>query len=358
MAAGPGWLASEGVARGRRRPARGRGKRRARSSDLHAGAFVGLIDRMTKAGPSTTASPCRALVVDDRDISRRGICSLLGSSRSIEVVGDVRSTDQVTEIVRTKDPTLVVMKLGSPTARYLQIVRWIKQHARRTKVLMIVDLAQPPERSAVLQAVICGVDGLLGADVSRQELLQAVNRVGNGEVYVQLHVLQTLFEQIRTLPLPLGYLAEPVSGRDSNLSARQVQIIHYIRLGLSNKEIAAELGLSEATVKTHVHRIFRKLGIADRTKAAVWTLTNVTALDETPASASAVADVAGPVALPSDATAPADDAESTEGGGRSVRPRRVVAAVGEQRLRADAEPGHPGVRWPAEPRRQVGECRG
>jgi DNA-binding NarL/FixJ family response regulator len=88
---------------------------------------------MAKQSPSATASPCRVLVVDDRDISRRGVCSLLGSSRSLEVVGAVRSTDQVAEIVRTKEPTLVVMKLGSPAVRYFQMVRWIKQHSRRPR---------------------------------------------------------------------------------------------------------------------------------------------------------------------------------------------------------------------------------
>ena len=115
-------------------------------------------------------------------------------------------------------------------------------------------------------------------------------------------------------------------------------------------------------MKTHVHRIFRKLGIADRTKAAVWTLSNVTVLDEMPSPALASADVAGPNALPSDATARpterADDAENAEGGGRAVRPRGAVAAVGERRLRADAAPGHPNARWPPEPGRRVGEGRG
>ncbi len=212
--------------------------------------------------------PSRVLIADDHALFRAGIRVMLSSRPDIEVVGEADDGEEAVELCRKTRPDLVMMDLGMPKMDGIAATRAIKSEFPRTIVLVLTAFA---DEDLLLEAVRAGAAGYVIKDaVGPIELLDAVNGVLNGESQVDQDLVMNLVRRLadetepRTKPTALEH-AVP----EGSLTEREIEVLRLLPLGRTNREIAAELHLSLSTVKKRLERIISKLGVSDRTQAAV-----------------------------------------------------------------------------------------
>jgi NarL family two-component system response regulator LiaR len=220
------------------------------------------------------ADPIRVLVVDDHQIVRKGICALLATKRDIRVVGE--ASDGATAIAQARElePDVILMDLMMPEMDGIQATREITSRQPRARILVLTSFA---EQEQVLRAIKAGALGYLLKDSGPQELLQAIRQVHRGEPSIQPSVARKLLSELAAPP------QKPLTS--DPLTPREVDILRLVAQGLSNKEIASQLSISEETVHTHVSSILGKLHLASRTQAALYALKRgIARLDDVPKS--------------------------------------------------------------------------
>jgi DNA-binding NarL/FixJ family response regulator len=215
---------------------------------------------------SASATPPEAvtvLIADDQALVRAGFRSILESQPGITVVGEAADGRDAVDLARKRRPSVVLMDIKMPDLDGLEATRRIlAEDDQETAVLMLTtfDLNE-----YVYEALRAGASGFLLKDVLPEDLIAAVRVVADGDALIAPTVTKRLIEHfIRTAP-PSTPPAEL-----SDLTPREVEVLTLIARGLSNGEIAADLVLSEATVKTHVKHVLAKLGVRDRVQAVVF----------------------------------------------------------------------------------------
>ncbi|RDI96589.1 DNA-binding response regulator [Meiothermus sp. QL-1] len=193
----------------------------------------------------------RILLADDHPVVRAGLLGLLSSQPDFEVVGEAADGQEVLEAVERLAPRVVLMDLRMPRLDGVSAIRQIR--ARFPQVEVLVLTTYDTDRD-ILRAIEAGATGYLLKDVPREELFRAVRLCARGESVLSPPVAARL----------LGRMRGPV---EENLSVREIEVLSLVAKGLSNKEIARKLKISEATVKTHLLHTFSKLGVDDRTAA-------------------------------------------------------------------------------------------
>lgn len=206
------------------------------------------------------AEVIRVLIVDDHPVVRQGLRSFLSSREGIEVVGEAGDGEQaVAEVVRL-GPDVVLMDLVMPGAGGVVAIRRIGDADPSARVLVLTSFSSDDQ---VVPAVQAGAAGYLLKDVAPADLEAAVRAVHRGEALLDPSVVA-------------GVMAEVASGRApaaaglDDLTPRERDVLRLLGAGLSNRQLAAELFVSEKTVKTHVSSILAKLRLTDRTQAALW----------------------------------------------------------------------------------------
>ena len=195
----------------------------------------------------------KVLIVDDHAIMRRGLASLLSTSWEIEVVGD--AGDGETGILKAMKlkPNVVIMDLMMPEMDGTEATRRLLQKAPETKILIFTTFGAA---DGIGHAIEAGASGAISKNVELSELVAAIKAVANGERAFSPDIEQILSEEP---PLP-------------ELSSRQAEILHSITRGLTNEDIARQLGISVPMVKEHVAATFAKLGATNRAEAVAITL--------------------------------------------------------------------------------------
>ncbi len=207
----------------------------------------------------TTSSPVRVLIVDDHELARAGIAAVLMREPGIEVVGEAGDGAAALDFVSRHPVDLVMMDLQMPGMDGIEATRRIKALRPAIRVIMVTVQAKP---DALMDALRAGVAGYLLKDASRREIIGAVRQVLRGEAFLNPDlVMQTLRRLAATAPDD----ESPVEP----LTAREQQVLRLLMQGKTNREIARELIISPGTVKVHVEHIIAKLGVSDRTQAAV-----------------------------------------------------------------------------------------
>jgi DNA-binding NarL/FixJ family response regulator len=207
-----------------------------------------------------TADPIRVLIADDQRVVRDGLTMLVGLIEGVEVIGT--ASDGVEALARAKAelPDVVLMDLRMPHMEGAQATRELVAALPGTRVLVLTTYADDESLFPALQA---GARGYLTKDASAEEIEQAIRAVAAGRTHLDPVVQQRLLETVQS---PTGTATEPDQQPDE-LTARESEVLKLIASGLSNAEIAESLVVSNATVKTHINRIFAKIGARDRAQA-------------------------------------------------------------------------------------------
>jgi DNA-binding NarL/FixJ family response regulator len=205
----------------------------------------------------------RAVIADDQMMVREGFSVLLNAQRDIEVVGEAVDGQEAVEKVTALQPDVVLMDIRMPVLNGIEATRQIVRDELPTRVLVLTtfDLDE-----YVYEALRAGASGFLLKDSSARELTDAVRIVASGDALLAPSITKRLIGEFSRLGAPRG----PSRARLDDLTERETEVLALVAQGLSNAEIAAHLVVAEQTVKTHIGRILVKLGLRDRTQAAVF----------------------------------------------------------------------------------------
>lgn len=201
-----------------------------------------------------TEPPIRLLLCDDHEMVRAGLRSFLDLQDDMQVVGEAGTAEEAIALVPRLAPDVVLMDLVLPGLSGVDAVRRLKVDHPALKVLVLTSFSG---EDAVLPAVRAGAAGYLLKDVKPAELAEALRTVHRGGAPLDPQVAVTVMRSV----------TEPAV---DPLTPREREVLGLIARGLSNRPIARELALSEKTVKAHVSAVLSKLGVADRTQAALW----------------------------------------------------------------------------------------
>ena len=205
----------------------------------------------------------RLLLADDHAIVRRGLQLYLKTQPDFELVGEAATGQEVLERVAELQPDIVLMDLHMPVVNGIEATRQIKASHPAVKVIVLTSFS---DHDHVLPAVKAGARGYLLKDIEPDELAKSIRQVYAGKVELHPDVAGLLLEQIAN---PEDSAPERNATPFDELTAREREVLQLIASGLTNKEIAAALFITEKTVKTHVSHILEKLGLSDRTQAAI-----------------------------------------------------------------------------------------
>jgi NarL family two-component system response regulator LiaR len=201
----------------------------------------------------------RVLIADDHAVVRQGLRTFLELQEDIEVVGDVADGEAAVAAVERQAPDVVLMDLVMPGVDGVEAIRRIRARSPGARVLVLSSFL---DDERLFPAVRAGAAGYLLKDVEPRELVKAIRTVHGGEALLHPAVAARLMDEIAA-----GRAAEPDL---DGLTDREREVLTLIARGLPNKLIARDLSISEKTVKTHVSSILGKLGLTDRTQAALY----------------------------------------------------------------------------------------
>ena len=206
----------------------------------------------------------RVLIADDHELMRSGLRGMLDAQDDIEVAGEAADGAQAVEQAIALRPDVVMMDIRMPRVDGIEATRRLAAHgegAPRVLVLTTFDLDE-----YVWEALRAGAAGFMLKDAAPRQLVVAVRTIAAGEALLAPAITQRMVERFMRAP-PAGAAAQ--RERFAELTERELQVLKLVARGRSNAEIAAELYLSPATVKTHVTRILAKLDLRDRVQAVV-----------------------------------------------------------------------------------------
>lgn len=218
-----------------------------------------------RGSSDTRQPPITVLLVDDHAVVLRGLRFFLETEADIEVVGEAGDGRSALEAVERLRPDVVLMDLVMPGIDGVQATREVVRAYPETKVIVLTSFS---EQDRVVPAIQAGAAGYLLKDVAPDALAEAIRAVHRGEARLHPRIAQALMIQVGRGPQGDG----PGRGEDphATLTPREAEVLALLAQGRSNKEIAAELSIAETTVKTPVSNILGKLGLQDRTQAAVY----------------------------------------------------------------------------------------
>jgi DNA-binding NarL/FixJ family response regulator len=205
------------------------------------------------------------LIADDQALVRGGLRLIVNTQNDMQVVGEANDGHQAIELARRLQPDVVLMDIRMPHLDGLEATRQLSSDqtlaATRLLILTTFDLD-----AYVYEALRAGASGFLLKDAPPEQLVDAIRTVTRGDALLAPSITRRLIERFLRQPV----LAAPGSKPLDQLTAREREVLELIAHGLSNSEIAVRLYLTEATVKTHVAHIYRKLGLRDRAQAVVY----------------------------------------------------------------------------------------
>lgn len=207
-------------------------------------------------------SQIQIVIVDDHEIVREGLYTLLTEEAKIEVVGQAANAADALRVVGQTRPNVVLMDLVMPGTDGVEATRQIRERYPETQVVVLTSFG---EDHRVRDAIQAGAIGYLLKDVLKADLLRAIELAAEGKPTLHVVAQQALMRQTTAQTTPAAH---------NDLTEREHDVLKLIAQGHSNKEIALALHLTEGTVKGYVSAILSKLGVADRTQAALYAVKN------------------------------------------------------------------------------------
>jgi len=201
--------------------------------------------------------PIRVLLADDHAVVREGIRQFLERAKDIVVVAEADDGEAAMSLIRAHQPDVAVLDIQMPKATGIEVTRWVRANMRETGVLVLTAYDDDPYIIAVLQA---GANGYVLKTASPLEIIQAVRDVHDGKSAINQAIAQRLIafviQQKNETPI-------------EKLSDREMEVLFSLAKGLTNRAIAAQLGISDRTVQGHIAHIFDKMCVSNRTEAVM-----------------------------------------------------------------------------------------
>jgi DNA-binding NarL/FixJ family response regulator len=201
--------------------------------------------------------PIRVLLADDHAVVREGIRQFLERAKDIVVVAEADDGEAAMSLIRAHQPDVAVLDIQMPKATGIEVTRWVRANMRETGVLVLTAYDDDPYIIAVLQA---GANGYVLKNASPLEIIQAVRDVHEGKSAINQAIAQRLIafviQQKNETPI-------------EKLSDREMEVLFSLAKGLTNRAIAAQLGISDRTVQGHIAHIFDKMCVSNRTAAVM-----------------------------------------------------------------------------------------
>jgi len=204
----------------------------------------------------------RVLISDDQALVRGGFRAILGAQPDIEVVGEAENGAEAVALAERRRPDVILMDIRMPVLDGVEATRRLVADGSPARILVLTTFDLDEYVHAAIRA---GASGFLLKDVTPAKLLEAIRIVAGGDALLAPSVTRRLLERFAAT-LPAG---DQSSDMLAQLTARETEVLRLLAGGLSNAEIASELVVSEATVKTHISSLLRKLGLRDRVQAVI-----------------------------------------------------------------------------------------
>ncbi len=205
----------------------------------------------------------RIVIADDHSMIREGLKQLLELDNDIRVVGEASNGEECLTLIEMEKPDVVLLDINMPVMNGLKMLEVLRNSANRKQRVLILTIHN--EIEYLMKAVSIGVEGYVLKDAESAVLKKAIYKVHSGEEYIDYTMVPLLNERIAQ---------EKEKVEEEKLTRREIEVLKLLAEGLFNKEIAYKLSISEKTVKNHVSNIFKKIGVFDRTQAAVYAIKN------------------------------------------------------------------------------------
>ena len=203
----------------------------------------------------------RVMIVDDHDVVREGLRSLLNRRAGLSVIAEAASVKEAVEQAIQKRPDVVVMDVRLPDGSGVEACRDIRSELPDTKLIMLTSYA---DDEAIVSSIMAGASAYLLKQTRGQQLADAVEAVAKGESLLDQKVIQRVMDQMRTMA------TQPKGDKQNELTEQEQKILMLIAEGKTNREIAQMLYLGEGTVRNYVSSILSKLGVNNRAEAAAY----------------------------------------------------------------------------------------
>jgi len=205
----------------------------------------------------------RVLIVDDQALFREGLRTLLSLQPQLEVIGEAAHGQEALVLAREHRPDVVLMDLRMPVCGGVEATRRIRAAVPECRIIVLTTFEDDDD---VFEALRAGAAGYLLKDVGTEKLLEAIHAAAKGESFLQPSIAAKVVAEFNRLSQPRGIADAKLA---ESLSQRECEVLRQLAAGRSNKEIAVALQLAEGTVKNHMTNVLGKLGVLDRTQAAL-----------------------------------------------------------------------------------------
>lgn len=203
----------------------------------------------------------RLLIVDDHEMVREGLKAILVTEPDFQIMGEAANADQALELIERLQPDVALVDIRLPGVNGIELCRVAGTRFPNTAVIILTTFT---DENLVAQCVQAGARGFIVKDIERLDLKRSIRAVARGEAAIDTKVAASVLAQLRRSPPPTEAVVSP-----DRLSSQQLVILRLVAQGLSSREIATRLYLSENTVKGYVQEILHRLGVKNRTEAVM-----------------------------------------------------------------------------------------
>jgi two-component system NarL family response regulator len=202
----------------------------------------------------------RVLITDDHALVREGLLRVLTEAPQIDVVGEATNGKEAVEFIKRKPVDVVLLDISMPVMNGMEACREIK---RLRPDVSVIALTIHDQDEYIFEMIRSGVSGYILKDISADKLVETILGVSRGESFIPPALTAKVLQEFTRLS---------VRGNPDGLTEREMEVLRLVASGSNNREIARKLFISEKTVKNHLSNIFQKIGVADRTQAALYAL--------------------------------------------------------------------------------------